>query len=99
MASEEFEVTTPGKHRVTVRMDEIAEDTWKTDIVYAGQVRFVGRFKGKAFAIDAATKKAAEVADAPPTGGVICAEDDPNCEHKKSSSRPKKKPIHNPKTE
>jgi hypothetical protein len=41
----------------------------------------VGKFKGRDFAIDAATKKAIEIADAPPsTGSVICGDDDRACE-------------------
>jgi hypothetical protein len=39
----------------------------------------VGKFKGKNFAIEAATKKAIEIADAPPsTGAVMCGDDDPS---------------------
>jgi hypothetical protein len=78
MAYEEIVVTTPLKHKVKVRMKNLGDDVWDTSFFYANQVRRVGKFKGKDFAIDAATKKAIEIADAPPsTGSVICGNDDP----------------------
>lgn len=61
-------------------MRNLGDDVWDTSLFYANQVRRVGKFKGKDFAIDAATKKAIEIADAPPsTGPVICRDDDPAC--------------------
>jgi hypothetical protein len=59
-------------------MRNLGDDVWDTSLFYANQVRRVGKFKGKDFAIDAATKKAIEIADAPPsTGSVICGDDEP----------------------
>ena len=78
MAYEEIVVTTPLKRKVKVRMKNLGDDVWDTSLFYANQVRRVGKFKGKDFAIDAATKKAMEIADAPPsTGSVIRGNDDP----------------------
>ena len=86
MAYEEIVLTTPLKRKVKVRMKNLGDDVWDTSLFYANQVRRVGKFKGKDFATDAATKKAVEIADAPPsTGSVICGDDDPAC----------KKPIAN----
>jgi len=80
MAYEEIVVTTPLKRKVKVQMKNLGDDVWDTSLFYANQVRRVGKFKGKDFAIDAATKKAIEIADAPPsTGSVICEDDDPAC--------------------
>jgi hypothetical protein len=80
MAYEEIVIITPLKRRVKVRTRNLGDDVWDTSLFYANQVRRVGKFKGKDFAIDAATKKAVEIADAPPsTGTVICADDDPAC--------------------
>ena len=80
MAYEEIVVTTPLKRKVKVRMKNLGDNVWDTSLFYANQVRRVGKFKGKDFAIDAATKKAIEIADAPPsTGSVICGDDDPAC--------------------
>jgi hypothetical protein len=62
-------------------MRNLGDDVWHTSLFYANQVRRVGKFKGRDFAIDAATKKAIEIADAPPsTGSVICGDDDRACE-------------------
>jgi hypothetical protein len=81
MAYEEIVITTPLKRKVKVRMKNLGDDVWDTSLFYASQVRRVGKFKGKDFAIEAATKKAIEVADAPPSiGSVICGDDDPACE-------------------
>src|ERR1700722_9362704 len=81
MAYEEIVVTTPLKHRVTVQMKNLGDDVWDMSLSYVNQVRRVGKFKGKEFAIDAATKKAIEIADAPPsTGSVMCGDDDPACQ-------------------
>jgi hypothetical protein len=80
MAYEEIVVTTPLKRRVKVRMKNLGDDVWDTSLFYANQVRRVGKFKGKDFALDAAKKKAVEIADAPPsTGSLICGDDDPAC--------------------
>jgi hypothetical protein len=98
MAYEEIVVTTPLKRKVKVRMKNLRDDVWDTSLFYANQVRRVGKFKGKDFAIDAATKKAIEIADAPPsTGSVICGDDDPTCKkpttatHKAPSLKTSKK--------
>jgi|SRR5580693_4324454 hypothetical protein len=81
MAYEEIVVTTPLKRKVKVQMRNLGDDVWDTSLFYANQVRRVGKFKGKDFAIDAATKKAIEIADAPPsTGSVIGGDDDTACE-------------------
>jgi hypothetical protein len=66
MASEKSIVTTPLKRKVKVRMTNLGDDVWDTTMVYAGQSHRVGKFKGKDRAIEAATKKAVEIADAPP---------------------------------
>jgi hypothetical protein len=72
MASEEISITTPLKHKVKVRMKDLGDDVWDTTLVYVGQPHRVGKFKGKDRAIEAATKKAIEIADVPPsTGSVI----------------------------
>lgn len=105
MAYEEIVVTTPLKRKVKVRMKNLGDEVWDTSLFYANQVRRVGKFKGKDFAIDAATKKAIEIADAPPsTGSVICGDDDPTCKkpiaaaheapHPKAST--KKTPLKSP---
>lgn len=76
MVYEEIVVTTPLKRKVKVQMKNLGDDVWDTSLSYANQVRRVGKFKGKDFAISAATKKATEIADAPPsTGSVICGND------------------------
>src|ERR1700733_4369616 len=54
MAYEEIVVTTPLKRKVKVRMTNLGDDVWDTSLFYANQVRRVGKFKGKGFAIDAA---------------------------------------------
>jgi hypothetical protein len=80
MAYEEIVITTPLKRKVKGRMKNLGDDVWDTSLFYASQVRRVGKFKGKDFAIEAATKKAIEIADAPPsTRSVICGDDDPAC--------------------
>lgn len=80
MAYEEIVITTPLKRKVKVRMKNLGDDVWDTSLFYASQVRRVGKFKGKDFAIEAATKKAIEIADAPAsTGSVICGDDEPAC--------------------
>jgi hypothetical protein len=77
MVYEEIVVTTPLKRKVKVQMKNLGDDVWDTSLFYANQVRRVGRFKGKEFALSAATKKAIEIADAPPsTGSVIRGNDD-----------------------
>jgi hypothetical protein len=66
MANEEIFVTTPLNRKVLVRLGQIGDDVWGTEIVYANQVHRVGRFKGKDHAIEGARKKAIQIADAPP---------------------------------
>jgi hypothetical protein len=94
MAYEEIVITTPLNRKVKVRMRNLGDDVWDTSLFYANQVRRVGKFKGKDFAIDAAKKKAIEIADAPPsTGPVICEDDDPAATHGAPGLKaPKKKP-------
>jgi hypothetical protein len=88
MVYEEIVLTTPLKRKVKVRMKNLGDDVWDTSLFYANQVRRVGKFKGKDFAIDAATKKAIEIADAPPTtGSVICGDDDPACKKPIAATR------------
>jgi hypothetical protein len=65
MGCEEFILTTPLKRKVKVRMKQVGEDVWDTSLFYADQVRRVGKFQGKRFAMEAATKKAIETADSP----------------------------------
>jgi hypothetical protein len=57
MTYEEIVVTTPLKRKVKVRMRNLGDDVWDTSLFYANQVRRVGKFKGKDFAIDAAKQK------------------------------------------
>ncbi len=91
MEYEEIVITTLLKRKVKVQMRNLGDDVWDTSLFYANQVRRVGKFKGKDFAIDAATKKAIEIADAPPsTGSVIREDDDPAC--KKSIAGTNKAP-------
>jgi hypothetical protein len=81
-SSEEITVTTPLNHKVKVRMKNLGDDVWDTTLVYMRQSHRVGKFKGREHAIEAATKKAIEIADAPPSPSpVICVDDD--SEHKK----------------
>ena len=68
-SSEEITVTTPLSHKVKVRMKNLGDDVWDTTLVYVRQSRRVGKFKGWDHAIQAATKKAIEIADAPPSPG------------------------------
>jgi hypothetical protein len=81
MGCEEFILTTPLKHKVKVRMKQVGEDVWDTSLFYADQVRRVGKFQGKRFAMEAATKKAIETCDSPSstTPSVFCLDDDPTC--------------------
>lgn len=67
MAVEKIIVVTPDKHKVSVRLNQIMDDVWDTTLIYGKQVHRVGRFKGKNYAMDAATKRATQVADASPT--------------------------------
>jgi hypothetical protein len=77
---EELVLTTPLKRKVRVRMKQVGEDVWDTSLSYAGQLRRVGRFQGKRFAVEAATKKAIETADPPSsTPSAICSDEDPTC--------------------
>ena len=77
MGCEEFILTTPLKHKVKVRMKQVGEDVWDTSLFYADQVRRVGKFQGKRFAMEAATKKAIETADSP--SSEFCLDDDSTC--------------------
>lgn len=75
---EETTVTTPLNHKVKVRMKSLGDDIWDTTLLYLRQPHRVGKFKGWEHAIQAATKKAIETADAPPSpGAVICVGDAP----------------------
>ena len=101
MTYEEIVVTTPLKRKVKVRMRNLGDDVWDTSLFYANQVRRVGKFKGKDFAIDAAKKKATEIADAPPAiGSVICGDDDTPCavahEAPRLKASKKKTPLKSP---
>jgi len=80
MGYEEFILTTPLKRKVKVRMKQVGEDVWDTSLFYADQVRRVGRFQGKRFAMEAATKKAIETADPQwhPSSAIL-ADYDPTC--------------------
>ena len=62
---EEITVTTPLHHKVKVRVENLGGDVWDTTLVYVRQPRRVGKFKGWDHVIQAATKKAIEIADAP----------------------------------
>jgi len=61
---EEITVTTPLNHKVKVRMKNLGDDVWDTTLVYVRQPHRVGKFKGWEHALQAATKKAIEIADA-----------------------------------
>ena|ERR1700683_3417 len=60
---EEMTVTTPLNHKVKVRMKNLGDDVWDTTLVYVRQPHRVGKFKGREHVIQAATKKAIEIAD------------------------------------
>ena len=68
---EEITVTTPLNHKVKVRMKNLGDDVWDTTLVYVRQPHRVGKFKGWDHVIQAATKKAIEIADAPPSPGHL----------------------------
>jgi hypothetical protein len=68
---EEITVTTPLNHTVKVQMKNLGDDVWDTTLVYVRQPRRVGKFKGREHAIQAATKKAIEVADEPNSFGSV----------------------------
>jgi hypothetical protein len=68
---EEITVTTPLDHKVKVRMKNLGDDVWDTTLVYVRQSHRVGRFKGWGHVMQAATKKAIEIADALPSPGPI----------------------------
>jgi hypothetical protein len=77
-------VTTPLNHKVKVRMKNLGDDVWDTTLVHLRQTHRVGKFKGWEHAIQAATKKAIQIADALPSPGpVICVDDDPECKSSK----------------
>jgi hypothetical protein len=68
-------------------MKNLGDDVWDTTLAYVRQPHRVGKFEGWAHAIQAATKKAIEIADAPPSPGpVICVGDDPECKNPKTSN-------------
>ena len=62
---DEITITTPLNHNVKVRMKNLGCDVWDTTLVYVRQAHRVGKFKGWDHVIQAATKKAIEIADAP----------------------------------
>jgi hypothetical protein len=66
---DEITVTTPLNHKAKVRMKNLGDDVWDTTLAYVRQAHRVGKFKGREHAIQAATKKAIEIADAPPSPG------------------------------
>jgi hypothetical protein len=69
---------------VTTRMKSLGDDIWDTTLVYTRRSQRVGKFKGWEHAIQAATKKAIEIADAPPSAGpVVCVGDDSECKSSK----------------
>jgi hypothetical protein len=82
----EITVTTPLNHKVKVRMKNLGDDVRDTTLVYMRRSHRVGKFKGWEHAIQAATKKALEIADAPPSPSpVICVDDDSECKNPKPS--------------
>jgi hypothetical protein len=84
---EEITVTTPLNHKVKVRMKNLGDDVWDTTLVYVRHPHRVGKFKGWDHVIQAATKKAIEIADALPSPGpVICVDDDPECKNPKTNN-------------
>ncbi|MGA2646656.1 MAG: hypothetical protein ABSF15_18245 [Candidatus Sulfotelmatobacter sp.] len=86
-AHEEITVTTPLNHKVKVRMKNLGDDVWDTTLVYVRRSHRVGKFKGWGHTIQAANKKAIEIADALPSPGpVICVDDDPECKNPKTSN-------------
>ena len=85
-SSEEITVFTPLNHKVKVRMKNLGDDVWDTTLVHLRQTHRVGKFKGWVHAIRAATKKAIDIGDAPPSAGpVICVVDDPKTKNPKAS--------------
>ena len=84
---EEITVTTPLNHKVKVRMKNLGDDVWDTTLVYVRHPHRVGKFKGWDHVIQAATKKAIEIADALPSPGpVICVGNDPECKNPKTNN-------------
>jgi hypothetical protein len=63
---EEITLTTPLNRKVKVRMKNLGDDVWDTTLVYMRRSHRVGKFKGREHTLQAATKKAIEIADAPP---------------------------------
>jgi hypothetical protein len=47
-------------------MKDLGDDVWDPTLVYMRRSHRVGRFKGREHTLQAATKKAIEIADAPP---------------------------------
>jgi hypothetical protein len=80
---EEISVNTPLNRKVKVRMRNLGDDVWDTTLVYMRRSHRVGKFKGRDHTIQAATKKAIEIADAPPSSGPLSANDDPECRSSK----------------
>ena len=74
---EEITLTTPLNREVKVRMKNLGDDMWETTLVYMQQSHRVGKFKGREHTLQAATKKAIEIADAPLSPGpLICVNGD-----------------------
>jgi hypothetical protein len=69
MGIEKSYVTTPLNKEVVVQLENVREDIWVAKIVYLQKVHMVGKFRGKHFAIEAARKKAEQIADAPAQTG------------------------------
>lgn len=82
---EEITVTTPLNHKVAVRMKNVGDDVWDTTLVYVRQPHRVEKFKGREHVIQAATKKAIEIADATLSHPVICVDDHPKRKNKKNN--------------
>jgi hypothetical protein len=84
---EEIVVTTPLNCKLKVRMKNLGDDVWDTTLVYMRRSHRFGKFKGREHAMQAATKKAMEIADAPPSPSpVICVSDDSEPKNAKTSS-------------
>jgi hypothetical protein len=68
---EEITVTTPLNHTVKVQMKNLGDDVWDTTLVYMRRSHRVGKFKGREHTLQAATKKAIEIADEPNSFGSV----------------------------
>ena len=69
MGIEKSYVTTPLNQEVVVQLENLREDIWEAKIVHLQKVHMVGKFRGKHFAIEAARKKAEQIADGPAQPG------------------------------